>query len=194
MIPRSITLVDDTILLRPLEIADIPEITEAIQESIPEISAWMGWCTPEYDEAASRTFIAAVVDAWESGSQYVFAITDPQTNRYLGTISLNHIHQTYRLANLGYWVRTSETGRGVATRAARLIARFGFEQLGLLRAEIVVAVGNQPSLRVAEKTGAKREGVLRNRLIIREKVLDGVMHSLTPQDFGLSLPTLQSSR
>jgi RimJ/RimL family protein N-acetyltransferase len=194
MIPRTTTLADDTILLQPLERKDVPQITAAIRESIPEISAWMGWCTPEYDETASRTFIASVIAAWESGSQYVFAIRDHQTNRYLGTISLNHLHKTYRLANLGYWVRTSETGRGVATRAARLIARFGFEQLGLLRAEIVVAVGNQPSLRVAEKTGAKREGVLRNRLIIREKVLDGVMHSLTPQDFGLSLPNPISSR
>jgi RimJ/RimL family protein N-acetyltransferase len=40
---------------------------------------------------------------------------------------------------------------------------------------------------VAEKAGAKREGVLRNRLIVRENVLDAVMWSLIPQDFGISL-------
>jgi ribosomal-protein-serine acetyltransferase len=89
------------------------------------------------------------------------------------------------LANLGYWVRSSATRRGIATRAARLVGEFAVKQVGLLRAEIVVAVGNKPSLRVAEKCGAKREGVLRNRLIVREQVLDAVMHSLTPQDFDL---------
>jgi RimJ/RimL family protein N-acetyltransferase len=96
---------------------------------------------------------------------------------------LNHINYQYRLANLGYWGRTSATGRGIATQAARLVAAFGIEQLTLLRAEIVVALGNKPRLWVAEKCGAKREGVLRNRLIVREKVFDAVMHSLTPQDF-----------
>ena len=84
-------------------------------------------------------------------------------------------------------MRSSATGRGIATRAARLAAEFGVRWVNLLRAEIVVAVGNKPSLRVAEKCGAKREGVLRNRLIVRERVLDAVMHSLTPQDFGLPL-------
>ena len=80
-------------------------------------------------------------------------------------------------------MRTGATGRGVATRAARLAGEFAVTQLALLRAEIVVAVGNMPSQRVAEKCGAKREGILRNRLIVREKVFDAVMYSLTPQDY-----------
>ena len=54
--------------------------------------------------------------------------------------------------------------------------------MDLLRAEIVVAVGNHASLRVAQKAGAKREGILRDRLIVRDKIYDAVMHSLTRQD------------
>jgi RimJ/RimL family protein N-acetyltransferase len=46
-------------------------------------------------------------------------------------------------------------------------------------------VGNTPSLRAAEKSGAQREGVLRNRITVREKIYDAVMYSLTPQDFGI---------
>ena len=38
-------------------------------------------------------------------------------------------------ANVGYWVRTGQTGRGIATAAVRLVARFAFEELGLLRLE-----------------------------------------------------------
>ena len=62
-----------------------------------------------------------------------------------------------------------------------------FEQLNLIRAEIVVAVGNTASLRVAEKAGARREGILRNRMVVREMVYDAVIYSLIPQDFGLEL-------
>jgi RimJ/RimL family protein N-acetyltransferase len=59
----------------------------------------------------------------------------------------------------------------------------------LLRAEIVVAVGNTASLRAAEKSGARREGVLRNRITVGEKIFDAVMFSLTPQDFGIEPKT-----
>ena len=62
-----------------------------------------------------------------------------------------------------------------------------FEHLNLIRAEIVVAVGNTASLRVAEKAGARREGILRNRMVVREMVYDAVIYSLIPQDFGLEL-------
>jgi RimJ/RimL family protein N-acetyltransferase len=130
--------------------------------------------------------LATLPEAWEAGTQYGLVITDAVTSRLLGGIGLNHINYVHRLANVGYWVRTSATGKGIATRAARLVGEFGVKQVGLLRAEIVVAVGNKRSLRVAEKCGAQREGVLRNRLIVREKVYDAVMHSLTPQDFGVS--------
>jgi ribosomal-protein-serine acetyltransferase len=85
-----------------------------------------------------------------------------------------------KCANLGYWVRTGYTGRGVATTATLLLAKWGFEVLELKRIEIVVAVGNDRSLRVAEKVGAKREGILRNRITGRDKVHDAVMHSLIP--------------
>ena len=112
-------------------------------------------------------------------------ITDAQDGSLLGGCGLGNLIPTYHLANLGYWVRQSQRGKGIAPRAARLIARWGIERLHLLRAEIVVAVGNTASLRVAEKSGARREGVLRNRILVGSKVYDAVMHSLTPQDFGI---------
>ena len=69
-------------------------------------------------------------------------------------------HPDYQFANLGYWVRSSRAGRGVATTATLLTARFGLQTLALQRIEILAAVGNRASQRVAEKAGAKKEGVL----------------------------------
>lgn len=60
---------------------------------------------------------------------------------------------------MGYWVRTSQTRRGIATAAVRLIARFGFEDLGLRRLELLIATDNFASRRVAEKVGARLEGI-----------------------------------
>ena len=85
----------------------------------------------------------------------------------------------------GYWVRTSRYGQGIAGRAAKLVARFGFEHAGLIRAEIVMVAPNEESRRVAEKIGAHYEGILFNRMIVGKSIYDAHMFSLLPSDFGL---------
>ena len=153
MIPNKTTLSDGVITLRPIGPEDTQAVVEAVHESVDEIMPWMTWCTPDYNEIDAQIFLSTLPERWAQGLQYGFAISDSITGQFLGSAGLNHINYASRLANLSYWVRTSATGRGIATRAARLVGEFGIHQVGLLRAEIVVAEGNKPSLRVAEKTG-----------------------------------------
>jgi len=87
------------------------------------------------------------------------AITRIDSAAFLGRVGLDRISAS-GTANVGYWVRTGQTGQGVATAAVLLIARFGFEDLGLQRLELLVAADNLASRRVAEKVGATFEGVL----------------------------------
>jgi ribosomal-protein-serine acetyltransferase len=105
-------------------------------------------------------------------------------------VGINFINRVHQVGNLGYWVRTSAVGNGVASTGARLVAQFGFEQLGLHRIEILAAVPNVASQRVAEKVGAVREGVLRKRLFIHGQSRDAVLFSLIYEDFQ-SNKTLQ---
>ena len=70
----------------------------------------------------------------------------------------------------------------MASAAVRLLAQFGLGKLKLNRIEIMAAVGNKASQRVAEKVGARREGILRNRIVVRDRVYDAVMFSLIPGD------------
>ena len=116
---------------------------------------------------------------------YAFAIADTKTGTILGGCSLSHIHPVYHFCNLGYWVRTSRQGEGLAGRSAKLAAHYGFEHGGINRAEVVMAVGNVKSRRVAEKIGAHYEGILLNRMVIGKVIADAHMYSIIPQDFGL---------
>ncbi len=136
---------------------------------------------PDYTLEDSRTWVSTRAEAWEKGEEYAFVIIDDQ-GHFLGGPGLNQIRQQDGFEDLGYWVRTSCTGQGVATRAVRLLARFGFEELGLGRIEIVAAVGNKASQRVAEKAGAHREGILRRRLCLHDEYHDAVMYSFIPDD------------
>jgi len=55
--------------------------------------------------------------------------------------------------------------------------------LGLNRVEIVVATENKASIRVAEKIGALREGILRKRIVVRDNVYDAFIFSIISDDF-----------
>ena len=179
---KEIRLVDGRITLQPYHPDDAECLYEAVRESIAELSPWMPWCHQGYSIKETRQWLDSCRQAWEKGSEYEFAITDSRDGVFLGGAGLNRIDIANRIANLGYWTRTSRTGNGVATIAARLLVGFAFRELKLNRLEIIIATGNKASQHVAEKLGATHEGILRNRLIIRDRVHDAVMFSLVPGD------------
>jgi RimJ/RimL family protein N-acetyltransferase len=170
--------------LIPYKLQYLDQLHESVIESMTELSVWMSWAHPDYSKNESREWLKTRPEQWEAGTAYDFAILDADDGSFLGGCGLNHIHEADNFANLGYWVRTSRTGQGAATAAARLMAGFGFDRVKLARAEIVVAVGNKVSQRVAVKAGATREAVLRNRIKVREAIQNGVMFSLIPADFA----------
>lgn len=183
-IPRDINLEGGSgrILLRPPDLDDAEAIYDAVQISHSELSVWMDWCTPDYSKDLTVDWIERQPKEWAEGSNYQFAIFDTQDRAFLGACGINHINQYYLLANLGYWVRTDQTGKGIATEASRLVAQFGFKRLGLRRIEIVTGVDNKASRKVAENAGATFEGILRKRLKFGDRNVDAAMHSLIPED------------
>lgn len=172
-------------MLRPYEFGEEDDLHFAVQSSLAELNPWMSWATQNYTKDVAQSFITITRAEWSRGTLYSFAIVDANTNELLGGCSLSHIHPIYRFCNLGYWVKTSHHRKGIAGVAAKLAARFAFEKLNIIRAEIVIAVGNEASKRVAEKIGAHYEGILLNRMPVREKIYDAHMFSLLPADFGL---------
>jgi RimJ/RimL family protein N-acetyltransferase len=178
----KLELNEGPLVLRPFREEDASALYEAVRESISEVSPWLPWCHEHYSIEESREFINSRELLSQGGEWYSFGIFEKDGGRVLGGVGINFINRVHQMANLGYWVRTSAAGRGIASGAARLSARFAFEQLGLQRVEIVTAAANIASQRVAEKAGARREGILRNRLLIRGESLDAVLFSLVPED------------
>lgn len=182
--PPSREFSDGAIGIRPFRGGDVPLLFEAVRESVGELSAWMAWCRPDYSFQDSIEFVRSAPSAWESGEHFSFVVFEVNGGRFLGGTGLNFINRLHSFANLGYWVRSSATRRGVASRAVKLVARFGFEDLKFSRLEILAAVGNLASQRVAEKAGARREGTLRKRLQLHGQSEDAVMFSLVAGDLS----------
>ena len=155
---------DGRIAIRRFLPTDLGAFYAAIDESRAELASWMAWMHDGYTIADTRDWLEKRDTEWDARRNYDTLVVDAASGEVLGSSGLNQINHEQRIANLGYWVRSSCTGRGVASSAARLCARWGFATLGFGRAEIVVIRANAASCRAAEKAGATREGLLRNRL------------------------------
>jgi RimJ/RimL family protein N-acetyltransferase len=172
-----------TVAIRAYRPGDEEALYEAVCESIPEVSRYETWCHPGYRREEAAQYVHFWMAMREKQQAYYFAVVERATGVFLGSCGLSGWNPEHRHAMLGYWIRTSRTGQGIATTAARQVARYGFEDLGLIRMELPIAVGNRASRRVAEKIGAVQEGISRNRLILPDGPVDVAIYGLLPGDF-----------
>ncbi len=164
------------ISIRPYRFDDAAALHEAAIESVSEVRPFMPWCRPDLTVDAARCWIEAQMSAFEASKAFEFVILAPD-GRFLGGCGLTQIDEVNHRANLGYWVRSSATGHGVAATAIRQLVQWAFNNTTLVRLEVVVSTENAASLRVAEKSGALSEGVLKKRLLLHGMWHDAVMLS-----------------
>jgi RimJ/RimL family protein N-acetyltransferase len=184
-LPADLELAEGPLLLRPWRAEDASALHVAVQESLETVGRWLPWCHAGYDLDEARSWIAHCREGWAAGEHFAFGIFDGSGSTLLGSVGLNQRNRLHRSASLGYWVRQSRQGDGLAWRAARLAARFGFEVLGLARVEIVALPDNHASRRTAERAGARFETIARQRLWVRDGARDAAVYALVPGDLTL---------
>ncbi|MEU7058873.1 GNAT family protein [Streptomyces sp. NPDC046197] len=151
----------------------------------PEFQRWNTPIVPITDRAGARDSLRTRAIRAAEGATAAFRITDPQSGTPLGHIGFNDIRQAQRIAVIGYWVLPEARGQGVATRALRLAARWGFDELGMHRLELDHAVGHEVSCRVAQKCGFLAEGILRGSIFEagrRDAFRDAHLHARLATD------------
>jgi len=179
---HDVVLSNDALLLRAFRPEDAQAIFEAVAESKRELAPWLPWCHEKYTIADTVEFLNGRGAAFQKDGEHGFVIIERATDRFVGATGINQLDKTALRANLGYWLRTSATGRGYAVTSTLMVARWAFESLALERIEIVVATGNDRSQRVAQRAGAKREGIARKRLRVGDAQHDAVIFSLVRED------------
>jgi ribosomal-protein-serine acetyltransferase len=167
--------------LRRFRPQDAPALFEAARASVKEVQLWLPWCHAAYTLAEAEGWVRHCETAWEKKEEFHFAVLDP-AGYFMGGAGLNAVDWTNRRANLGYWIRSSHTGQGFATAATKLVAAFALDELKLQRVEIVAAVDNEASQKVATGAGAVQEGIARDRLLLHGKTHNAAVFSFVTRD------------
>jgi len=169
---------DGDLVLRPWAEEDVPALVAACNDR--EIARWIPVIPSPYTAEDARAFIGGQSRAVPEYTvpEHSFAVTIDGV--LAGAIGMSVNSMNYR-GRIGYWVGASVRGRGVCTRALRLLSRFALDELELQRLDLITDPDNVASQRVAEKVGFQREGVLRAHLRHPDgRIRDSVMFSLLP--------------
>ncbi len=150
------TLAVDEFILRPWRRTDAPALLAACQD--PEIARWVTIPQP-YQQADADAFIESSLAAWRDGTGAPFAIVDAATDQLLGAAT--RFGPDGHQATLGLWLVQEARGRGIGTRSIRALADWTFATTAAFRLDVFIMVGNDPSERMVEHAGFRREGVLR---------------------------------
>ncbi|MFB2859696.1 GNAT family N-acetyltransferase [Aeromonas hydrophila] len=171
-------LANATLVIRPFEPGDADEFVCAAHESIETVGQWMSWCTPSFNREQALAWFVTCDQDRAAGRAYDMGIFCAATGQLLGGAGINQLSPHHRYGNIGYWVRQSRQGQGIARQAVALLRDFGFQQLGLFRLEIVMGVGNTASEAVAIAAGATFECLARNRIFLHDQPLDAHIYAL----------------
>lgn len=162
--------------IRPFRRSDSAALFEAVRESIDELSPFETWVHPHFRKDEAAAYVNHWCESWLDRTAFYFAVEDDAG--FAGACGLSDISWEHRRAGLGFWVRSSRTGRGVGTSAARQALHFATADLRLDRVEIEVAVHNKASRKIAEHLGAELEGVLYHRLQLPDGPTDSAMYCI----------------
>ncbi|MCX4765178.1 GNAT family N-acetyltransferase [Streptomyces sp. NBC_01275] len=155
----AISLGDDGAELRPLEPWHAEEFLAHLDRGRGFIQQYISFGSKETDMASARALLQRYADlrAADTGSLHGLWLDGTLVG---GVLFLNFDAERGN-CEVGCWLEPAGTGRGLVTRAMRVLIDFAVEQRGMHRIEWIAASGNQPSLNVARRLGMTRDGVQR---------------------------------
>ncbi|HEY7014227.1 MAG TPA: GNAT family N-acetyltransferase, partial [Streptosporangiaceae bacterium] len=146
------------VTLRRFRSEDVDALFRAVTESLDELRPWMPWAA-DYSRASAEEYLAGSVKDWEEGTAYNYAIVTvgPGGSALVGSIGLMTRCGPGGL-EIGYWVRSAYTGRGLATAATEALVGQAFGLPGVDWVEIVHDELNVASGQIPRKLGFTEAG------------------------------------
>lgn len=174
---REVRLVSDRISLREF----VSDDCEAVQSYAgdPAVTRFTDWGPNSPED--TRSFIAAT--AAQSGMpdrrEFDLAVVDIQTQDLVGGASLRVTDADRREGEIGYVIHPAYWSLGYATEAAKLLLKFGFDQLGLREISATCDPENHASAKVLNNAGLAFMGRITDHMLVRGAWRDSLLFIAT---------------
>jgi len=170
----------DRLTLRPFEAGDAPDV-QRLAGNWKIADTTLNVPHP-YEDGMAEEWISTLDSFFDAGERAVFAVIRTVDQQLVGAISLR-INRFFDRAELGYWIGEPYWGWGYCTEAAKLIVRYGFEELALNRIHACFLERNPSSGKVLLKIGMSAEGVARQHVKKHEKFEDLILYGMVRDEW-----------
>jgi RimJ/RimL family protein N-acetyltransferase len=156
--------VTERVVVRCWEPNDAPLLKEAVDSSLVELRPWLPWALNEPQTVEEKVQLLRRFRAqFDLGEDFVYGLFSRDESEVVGGSGF-HRRVGEGAFEIGYWIRSSRAGQGLATEATAALTRIGFEVCEVDRIEIHCEPENERSLRIPRKLGYAEEARLRRRL------------------------------
>lgn len=171
----------ERLILREFEAGDWPAILA--YQSDPRYLRYYAWTerTPE----AVQEFVQMFLDRQQERprTKFQLAVTLKPDRQLIGNCGIRLQVAGAREGEIGFELAPEHWGQGYATEAARAVAQFGFEELGLHRISSWCIADNAASARVLEKLGMRLEGRQRDKEWFKGRWWDALLYAILEQEW-----------
>lgn len=141
----------EELVIRKYERKDAAALVDAVTESLEELLLWMPWAKFEPQTVSQREeLISTWDDEWVQGSNFTMGIFE--NDQCVGGTGL-HLRGEEGTVEIGYWVRSSHVGRGIAQRSSRALATLAFSLPEVSVVSIAHDIANVRCQRVPQTLG-----------------------------------------
>jgi RimJ/RimL family protein N-acetyltransferase len=189
-VPQTTVAQDDVLRLREFRLDDAPWYRYLADLGMWRYSA--GWAVARMEQAEYLVgqFIEQAAESPRTEFRFV---CESHAGERVGFCVIST--EMPEVCGVGWFVTPENWGRGLGTRAARLVVGYAFEKAGFYRAQATAHPDNAASLRVIERLGFTYVGYVRDYGIARDHVnltdewQDRQMYSMSRYDWTGEAPS-----
>jgi RimJ/RimL family protein N-acetyltransferase len=154
----------ERLTIRCWEPRDAPLLKDALDSSLDHLRPWMPWALEEPRPLdAKMELLRQFRGRFDLGQDFVYGLFDREETEVVGGSGL-HTRLGDGALEIGYWLRASRLGAGLAREATAALTYVAFRVCQVDRVEIRIDPANEASLRIPRALGFVEEGTLRRRL------------------------------
>ncbi len=155
----------ERLLMRPPQAGDGPQFFEALTESLVEMRRFLStlpWIAAEPSLEAAELYCRNGQANFVSRKDLPFFLFERATGQLVGATGLHRTVWATPKTEVGYWVRSSRSGRGLMVEAVEATTQYAFTHIGAVRVELITDAANLASRKVADRCGFMLEATLMN--------------------------------
>lgn len=173
--------VEKDLCLELLNESHAKELFDLTDKNRKYLRKWLPWVDGTQTVADTGNFIKLSKKQRRAKKGIQFTIK--YKNKICGMTGLVFIYNQSKKTEIGYWLSSKQTGKGIMTKSCKALINYCFYNLNLNKIMIRCAPGNKASIGIPERLKFRKEGLLREDTILNGKFEDLILFSMLRKEW-----------